>query len=131
MSRCTSAAERQLPQLPSAKRQNKIKTVPGRGKTKAKAEFGDCVNRLAQVRIAREEPQGANQMAAPAEPTTPNLHRANESLLESAYGSMATAADSAKARSSREKRRIPLTPTGLLMEGDYTQISSPFDLPHI
>ena len=40
----------------------------------------------------RAEPQGAKQMAAPAEPRTPNLHRANESLLESANGSMATVA---------------------------------------
>jgi len=31
-------------------------------------------------------------MAAPAEPRTPNMHRANQSLLESADGSMATVA---------------------------------------
>ena len=37
----------------------------------------------------------AKQMAAPAETRTPNMHRANESLLESADGSMATVAHSA------------------------------------
>ena len=36
------------------------------------------------------ERQVAKQMAAPAEPRTPNLHRAKPSLLESADGSMAT-----------------------------------------
>ena len=41
-----------------------------------------------------QEPQGANQMAGPAVTRTPNLHRANQrSLLESADGSMATAAN--------------------------------------
>src|SRR3954465_11860469 len=41
---------------------------------------------------ATVEPQGPHQIAAPAETRTPNLHRANESLLESANGSMATVA---------------------------------------
>jgi len=40
----------------------------------------------------RAEPKGANQMAAPAETRTPNMHPANQSLLESADGSMATVA---------------------------------------
>ena len=34
----------------------------------------------------------ANQVAAPAETRTPSMHRANDSLLESADGSMATVA---------------------------------------
>jgi hypothetical protein len=38
------------------------------------------------------ETEVENQVAAPAETRTPNMHRANESLLESADGSMATAA---------------------------------------
>ena len=56
-----------------------------------KPSFGDCVIRLAQVPLCKREPQGAKQIAAPAEPRTPNVHRANESLPESANGSMATA----------------------------------------
>ena len=60
-------------------------------------------------------------MAAPAEARTPNLHRANESLLESANGSMATAATRREKHLLYEKEpQTPLTPTGLLMEGDYT-----------
>jgi hypothetical protein len=58
--------------------------------------------RFSSIRV---EPQGANQMAAPAEPRTPNLHRANESLLESANGSMATAA-TRRGFSAREKNFV-------------------------
>jgi len=36
--------------------------------------------------------EGAEQIAAPAEPRTHNMHRANQSLLESADGSTATVA---------------------------------------
>jgi hypothetical protein len=50
-----------------------------------------------------------------------------DSLLESADGSMATAANSAgkelcqrKQPRAHDESRIPLTPTGLLMEGRYT-----------
>ena len=56
----------------------------------------------------RAESQGANQMAAPAEPRTPNLHRANESLLESANGSMATVPLGGKRKTlSNEKTKEP------------------------
>jgi hypothetical protein len=68
-------------------------------------------------------------MAAPAE--NENAQPApseNESLLESANGSMATVARREKNLvSAEEERRTYLTPTGLLMEGDYTQISTYFD----
>jgi hypothetical protein len=64
--------------------------------------------------------QVANQMAAPAETRTPNMHRANESLLESADGSMATVATRPTKKYVHKKPRIDLTPTGLLMEGHYT-----------
>ena len=71
---------------------------------------------------ARAEPQGENQMAAPAEPRTPNMHRAKQSLLESADGSMATVATRReKNHVPQSQNRIDLTPTGLLMESDYTQ----------
>jgi hypothetical protein len=69
----------------------------------------------------RAEPQGAKQMAAPAELRTPHMHRATRSLLESADGSMATVATRRQKKHVHEKPRIDLTPTGLLMEGDYTQ----------
>ena len=77
--------------------------------------------------LAKSRTQGAKQVAAPAELRTPNLHRAKESLLESANGSMATVADSAEENFSLRQRtkthydrKISLTPTGLLMEGDNT-----------
>jgi hypothetical protein len=60
-------------------------------------------------------------MAAPAEPRTPNMHRANESLLDSADGSMATVATRRKSNDVPQTAKIDLTPTGLLMEGHYTQ----------
>jgi hypothetical protein len=57
------------------------------------------------------------------------MHRATESLLESADGSMATVATrrekilcQLKEPKTHYEPRIPLTPTGLLMEGSYTQI---------
>ena len=68
----------------------------------------------------RAEPQGDKQIAAPAETRTPNRHRANESLLESADGSMATVATRRKNNNVPRTARIDLTPTGLLMESHYT-----------
>ena len=66
------------------------------------------------------------------------MHRANDSLLESADGSMATVATRREKNFSLRQRtkthyepKIPLTPTGLLMEGRYTQISTAFDPLHI
>jgi hypothetical protein len=56
----------------------------------------------------RAEPQGAKQIAAPAETRTPNMHRANESLLESANGSMATAATRQEKKSCLIKTKIRL-----------------------
>jgi hypothetical protein len=51
----------------------------------------------------------------------PTCTERNESLLESADGSMATVATRQNESSSYEKpERIHLTPTSLLMEGDYT-----------
>src|SRR5580765_7381521 len=58
----------------------------------------------------------------------PTCTERNESLLESADGSMATVATRREKNfCQRNKSRtqyeptIPLTPTGLLMEGDFTQ----------
>src|SRR5215470_1951810 len=65
-----------------------------------------------------------NQVAAPAEPRTPNLHRAKRSLLESANGSMATAAAIGQENNlvEQNEKRIDLTPAGLLMEGVCTRL---------
>jgi len=71
-----------------------------------------------------------NQVAAPAETRTPNWHRAKQSLIESADGRVATVV------ARREKnlvqqgknKRIDLTPTGLLMEGDFTSLRRLFAL---
>jgi hypothetical protein len=54
----------------------KTKSSQEEERQKPKPSSGDCVNRLAQVPLSRAEPQGAKQMAAPAEPRTPNMHRA-------------------------------------------------------
>ena len=60
------------------------------GKTKPKAEFGDCVYGVAHFH--RDDGiEVDNQVAAPAETRTPNLHRAKKSLNESADGRVATA----------------------------------------
>ena len=63
------------------------------------------------------------QMAAPAETRTPNLHRANQSapIDECGWkgGDSGNSAEN-KPRDQQIPKRIPLTPTGLLMEGDYT-----------
>ena len=68
----------------------------------------------------RAEPQGAKQMAAPAETRTPTCTERNQSLLESADGSMATAATRQEKNLVQSKNSgTYLTPTGLLMEGDF------------
>jgi hypothetical protein len=63
-----------------------------------------------------------NQLAAPAETRTPNLHRANQSLLEECGWKGGDSGDSAKRKNfvQRRNHKTYLTPTGLLMEGVYT-----------
>jgi hypothetical protein len=66
----------------------------------------------------QDETEVENQVAAPAETRTPNVHRAKRSLLESASGSMASAATRREKSFGQQKNtRTYLTPTGLLMEG--------------
>ena len=69
-----------------------------------------------------------NQVAAPAETRTPNLHRANKNRSsKSADGRVATVVATRhreKNRVQRKNNRILLTPTGLLMEGLYTNYGS-------
>src|SRR5260370_3836356 len=65
-----------------------------------------------------------NQVAAPAATRTPNWHRAKQNRSsKSADGRVATAAvaGSGKKTCLRKNKRTHLTPTGLLMEGDFTQ----------
>ena len=61
------------------------------------------------------------QVAAPAETRTPNLHRARIAHQECGWKG-GDSGDSAgkKQRDLQIPKRIPLTPTGLLMEGVYT-----------
>ena len=57
----------------------------------------------------------------------PTCTERNESLLESADGSMATVATRRrKTFVSRKRTKIYLTPAGLLMEGDYAQTPPAF-----
>ncbi len=51
-------------------------------------------------------------MAAPAEPRTPNMHRAKKSLIESADGSMATAA------TRRDRKPCPMKPDKNRLDSD-------------
>jgi hypothetical protein len=67
----------------------------------------------------QDETEVVNQVAAPAETRTPNMHRANESLPESANGSMPTWLT--RLEKNRLEQRTHLTSTGLLMEGVSTQ----------
>jgi hypothetical protein len=62
----------------------------------------------------------------------PTLTERNESLLESANGSMATAATRREKKPCLSKRtQNPLTPTGLLMEGDCTRARFLFAFLHV
>src|SRR5271169_1911933 len=71
----------------------------------------------------RAEPQGAKQMAAPAEPRTPNMHRAKRIAPRECGWKHGDNGHSAGETNfvQPSQRRIYLTPTGLLMEGHYTQ----------
>jgi hypothetical protein len=62
------------------------------------------------------------QVAAPAETRTPNLHRAKQSAHLECGWKGGDSGDSAgkKQRDQQIPKRIPLTPTRLLMEGVYT-----------
>src|SRR5580765_8824094 len=77
---------------------------------------------------SRAEPQGAKQMAAPAELRTPNMHRAKRIAPRECgwkHGDSGERATKKKLRKQHESR-IPLTPTGLLMEGHFTSVRFPF-----
>jgi hypothetical protein len=60
-----------------------------------------------------------NQVAAPAETRTPNWHRAKIAHRECGWKG-GDSGDSARRESCLTKMKNHLTPTGLLMEGDYT-----------
>jgi hypothetical protein len=72
--------------------------------------------------IFRDEAQVANQVAAPAVTRTPNLHRAKIAHRRVRMeGWRQWRLGKEKSLVQRKNKRIDLTPTGLLMEGDYTQ----------
>jgi hypothetical protein len=66
--------------------------------------------------------QVANQMAAPAELRTPNMHRAKRFAPRECGWKHGDSGERAKKKKRVEQNetRIHLTPTGLLMEGGYT-----------
>src|SRR5436305_7429073 len=111
---CTTAAE--------WRSQQQLKNILRKGKTKAKTpSSGDCVNRLAHFHL-RDGGEVANQVAAPAETRTPNLHRAKIAHRECGWkGGDSGNSAREKTLSKRKPKRIHLTPTGLLMEGHFTQ----------
>jgi len=63
-------------------------------------------------------------MAAPAETRTPNVHRAKTSLSRVRMEGWRQLTRREKNLVQRKTKRIHLTPTGLLMEGVYTQVPS-------
>jgi hypothetical protein len=80
------------------------------------------VNRLAHVPLSGVKRQVDKQGAAPAETRTPNWHRATRSLIKECgwKGGDSSSLGSEKTMSTQKTKRTHLTPTGLLMEGDYT-----------
>src|SRR5208337_3620804 len=92
------------------------KTVPGREKDKSRVPVTALIA-WPRFHAPRAEPQGAKQMAAPAEPRTPNMHRAKRIAPRECGWKHGDSGHSAKRKLSYEKQeRIHLTPTGLLME---------------
>jgi len=61
-----------------------------------------------------------NQVAAPAETRTPNLHRAKIAQQECGWKGGDSGDSAAKTLSNEKNHRTHLTPTGLHVEGDYT-----------
>jgi transposase len=102
----------------------KSKSFPEEKKTKAQSRVPVTASMAWPTFHSYVKRQGAKQMVAPAETRTPKMHRANESLLESADGSMATVATRREKNIClRKSTKNHLTPTGLLMEDHYTQNS--------
>jgi hypothetical protein len=78
----------------------------------------------------RAEPQGAKQMAAPAEPRTPNMHRAKRIAPRECGWKHGDSGQLGGEKNlvQRSQTRIILTPTGLLMEGHSTSLRRLFAL---
>jgi hypothetical protein len=76
--------------------------------------------------IFRDEAQVANQVAAPAVTRTPNLHRAKIAHRRVRMeGWRQWRLGKEKSLVQRKNKRIDLTPTGLLMEGNFAQNPCP------
>jgi hypothetical protein len=86
-----------------------------------KPSSADCVNHLAQLSSSRWN-EVDKQMAAPAETRTPNLHRANQSAHRRVRmeGWRQWRPGGEETVWPTNSKTNPLTPTGLLMEGEYT-----------
>src|SRR5262249_52906830 len=91
-----------------------------RKRQKPKPSSGDCVNRQAHVSALQRNDRSLIRWQHRLKRERPTCTERNDSLLESADGSMATAAKARKNLENKNETRNPLTPTGLLMEGDYT-----------
>ena len=75
--RSVRTAAQQQPKRDAGGQQTKVKIVLGREKTKAQSRVPvTALMAWPRFHSARAEPQGAKQMAAPAETRTPNMHRA-------------------------------------------------------
>src|ERR1700739_2331014 len=77
MNRCTTAAERHLRRPHKTKRKTKSKPFPEEESQKAQSRVPVTALMAWPALHALAERQGAKQIAAPAEPRTPNMHRAN------------------------------------------------------
>jgi hypothetical protein len=71
-----------------------------------------------RLSVNRDGAEVDNQVAAPAETRTPNLHRAKIAPRVRMEGWRQWRLGEEKI--FQQKRRLDLTPTGLLMEGVYT-----------
>ncbi len=94
-----------------------------KGKTKSpKAEFRLLRLWPGPTFILEMERKVDNQLAAPAETRTPNLHRARSAHEECGWkGGDSGSSVGRENLVQRKNNRTHLTPTGLLMEGHYAQ----------
>jgi alpha-galactosidase/6-phospho-beta-glucosidase family protein len=80
-----------------------------KGKAKAQSRVSVTASNAWPSFYLRMETQVANQVAAPAETRTPNLHRAKKSLIQSADGRMATVATRRREETMFNKKTKQLT----------------------
>ena len=126
-----SLSLRTLAQLPVARGRIAEFTHSGVQSGKAQApSFAACVNRLAQLPCHEMEREVDKQVAVLAATRIPNWHRAKKAITKSADARVATVRNSARGKtlSNEKQNESYLTPTGLLMEGDFTQNPQPMKI---